>query len=200
MGLTLTLTLSLALSLTRYYEYLRWAPAITRHADALQALTPTRTRTLSPYNPNPNPNPNPDPDQATLFNGSEYAAAHIRMADAHWERTDCNHTINGVHPPSSPHTDLPSPCPRPGTRPGPTDPPQAAPEPNRPSRPRPLTRPLTLTLTLTPTPTLPLTLPLTLGAAGVRVPSVSCGDGQNVINYTSLAQEMWHVLRQAREM
>ena len=32
----------------------------------------------------------------------------------------------------------------------------------------------------------------------MRVPSVSCGDGQNVINYTSLAQEMWHVLRQAQ--
>ena len=63
----------------RYYEYLRWAPAITRHADALQA---------------------------TLFNGSEYAAAHIRLADAHWEHTDCNHTINGVHVPSNPDTDL----------------------------------------------------------------------------------------------
>ena len=62
---------------------------------------------------------------STLFNGSAYAAAHIRLADAHWERTDCNHTINGV-----------------------------------------------------------------------RVPSVSCGYGLNVINYTSLAQEMWHMMRQ----
>ena len=40
--------------------------------------------------------------------------------------------------------------------------------------------------------------PLTSCPPGVRVPSVSCGDGQNVINYTSLAQEMWHVLRQAQ--
>ena len=83
----------------RWFDYLRWAPAITRHADAISAM---------------------------LFNGTEYAAAHIRLADAHWERTDCKHTVNGV-----------------------------------------------------------------------VVPSVSCGDGTNVINYTSLAQEMWYMLKQA---
>ena len=49
----------------------------------------------------------------------DYVAAHIRVADAHWEHSDCHHSINGV-----------------------------------------------------------------------PVPSVSCGDGTNVINYTSLAQEV----------
>ena len=27
---------------------------------------------------------------------AEYLAAHVRLADAHWERTDCKHTINGA--------------------------------------------------------------------------------------------------------
>ena len=30
-----------------------------------------------------------------LFEGRQYLAAHVRLADAHWERTDCKHTING---------------------------------------------------------------------------------------------------------
>ena len=35
-----------------------------------------------------------------LFNGSGYLAMHVRLADAHWERTDCKHTINGQPVPS----------------------------------------------------------------------------------------------------
>eukprot|EP00965_Chrysotila_dentata_P146922 4850630-Pleurochrysis_carterae.AAC.2 len=59
-----------------------------------------------------------------LFNGTSYAAAHIRVADAHWDLTDCKHSIN--------------------------------------SQP---------------------------------VASVSCGDGVNAINYSSIAQELWYMLK-----
>ena len=51
----------------KYYEYLRYAPRLLKTADWAASA---------------------------LFNGSSYAAAHIRVADAHWEHTDCGHTIN----------------------------------------------------------------------------------------------------------
>jgi len=82
----------------RYYAYLRWAPSLLTLAEWASSV---------------------------LFNGSSYAAAHIRVADAHWEHTDCRHTINGQ-----------------------------------------------------------------------LVPSVSCGDGLNAINYSSIAQELWYMLKQ----
>jgi len=66
-----------------------------------------------------------DTSSSALFNGSEYVAAHIRVADAHWEHSDCHHSLNGL-----------------------------------------------------------------------PIPSVSCGDGVNAINYSSIAQEIWYVLRQ----
>lgn len=31
-----------------------------------------------------------------LFGGDGYIAAHVRVADGHWERSDCKHTINGA--------------------------------------------------------------------------------------------------------
>jgi hypothetical protein len=31
-----------------------------------------------------------------LFGGQAFAAAHVRVADAHWERSDCKHSIGGV--------------------------------------------------------------------------------------------------------
>ena len=33
---------------------------------------------------------------AHLFGGSDYFAAHVRVADAHWEHSDCKHTLGGV--------------------------------------------------------------------------------------------------------
>jgi len=81
----------------RYYAYLRWSAPLLKVADDVSSL---------------------------LFNGSSYAAAHIRVADAHWDATDCKHTINGM-----------------------------------------------------------------------LVPSVSCGDGLNAINYSSIAQELWYMLK-----
>ena len=54
----------------RYYEYVRWAPPVMQLADQLTG---------------------------TLFGGAgnHYLAAHLRLPDAHWERNDCKHTING---------------------------------------------------------------------------------------------------------
>lgn len=31
-----------------------------------------------------------------LFRGKPFIAAHVRVADAHWERSDCKHTIDGL--------------------------------------------------------------------------------------------------------
>ncbi|KOO35597.1 hypothetical protein Ctob_007276 [Chrysochromulina tobinii] len=52
----------------RHYEYLRWARPVMELASQLEA---------------------------EIFNGSRYLAAHVRVPDAHWERNDCKHTING---------------------------------------------------------------------------------------------------------
>lgn len=57
----------------KYFEYVRWSSAVTAHVDTLSRA---------------------------LFNDTMYAAAHIRVADAHWERSDCKHSINGVPVPS----------------------------------------------------------------------------------------------------
>ena len=59
-----------------------------------------------------------------MINRTDYVAAHIRVADAHWDAADCQHKMNGN-----------------------------------------------------------------------PISSVSCGDGLNVINYSSIAQEIWYVLR-----
>ena len=59
-----------------------------------------------------------------MINRTDYVAAHIRVADAHWDAADCQHKLNGN-----------------------------------------------------------------------PISSVSCGDGLNVINYSSIAQEIWYVLR-----
>jgi len=82
----------------KYYEYLRWSPRINE-------LVTWLTETLG-------------------FNSTSYVGAHIRVADAHWEHSDCKHTISGM-----------------------------------------------------------------------PVPSVSCGDGLNVINYSSIAQEIWYTMQ-----
>jgi hypothetical protein len=81
----------------RVFKYVRWAPALTKLVDQAHA---------------------------TLLNGSNYAATHIRVADAHWEHEDCQHTI-----------------------------------------------------------------------LGKPVASISCGDGVNVINASSMVRELWAVLR-----
>jgi hypothetical protein len=52
----------------RHYEYLRWARPVMELASQFEA---------------------------EIFNGSRYLAAHVRVPDAHWERNDCKHTING---------------------------------------------------------------------------------------------------------
>ena len=84
----------------RYFEYLRWSSIVRRQADAIST-----TLGLRP---------------------AKYIAAHIRVADARWERNDCSHTMHGV-----------------------------------------------------------------------PVPSVSCGDAQRSINYTTLAQAIWFTMRSA---
>jgi len=81
----------------KFYEYLKWSPRVVEVVNWISGL---------------------------LFNGSSYVASHIRVADAHWEHSDCKHTISGV-----------------------------------------------------------------------PVPSVSCGDGINVINYSSIAQEIWYTMQ-----
>ena len=81
----------------RYYEFLDWSTYI--HKQAEWALS-------------------------TVINRTDYVAAHIRVADAHWDAADCQHKLNGF-----------------------------------------------------------------------PIASVSCGDGLNAINYSSLAQELWYVLR-----
>lgn len=61
----------------KYYEYLRWSPRVIEVVDWLSGK---------------------------LFNGSSYVASHIRVADAHWEHSDCKHTIAGVPVPCFPPT------------------------------------------------------------------------------------------------
>ena len=53
----------------RYYEYVRWSAPVLAAADELAAA---------------------------LFKGFGFLAAHVRLPDAHWERNDCKHTINGL--------------------------------------------------------------------------------------------------------
>jgi hypothetical protein len=52
----------------RYFAYVRPSRAVTEHDAALRA---------------------------ELFSGDPYLAAHVRVADAHWEHSDCKHKING---------------------------------------------------------------------------------------------------------
>ena len=54
----------------KYFEHLRWSPQIYATVDELQSV---------------------------LFHNATYAAAHIRVADAHWEHSDCHHTIRCLH-------------------------------------------------------------------------------------------------------
>ena len=53
----------------KHYEYTRIAPHIVMHAQAFAAA---------------------------LFGDATYFAAHVRVADAHWEHSDCEHTLDGA--------------------------------------------------------------------------------------------------------
>lgn len=53
----------------KYYEYLKWSPRVMEAVDWISGI---------------------------LFNNDSYVASHIRVADAHWEHSDCKHTISGV--------------------------------------------------------------------------------------------------------